>query len=120
MWFLVAMTASFYWRLRRRRFCSSKLRRYEALHGVHVVTFCIMTNHFHLLVEIPPRSTSAGPMFTEESFLVQLENSLGHGKVEELRRLFEMYRGNGCEKLILEVIAGYEKRISMLASLCRT
>jgi putative transposase len=94
-----------------KAFLLKQMRRYEALHGVRVVTYCILTNHFHLLVEVPPRPTSVGPMFTEASFLVHLSNSLGHGKAEELRRLFEMYRGNGCEKLIPEIMAGYEKRM---------
>jgi hypothetical protein len=70
-----------------------------------------MTNHFHMLVEVPPRPALDGPMFTEESFLAHLETCLGHGKAEELRRLFEMYRGNGCEKVIGEVMAGYEARM---------
>jgi putative transposase len=94
-----------------KAFLLKQMRRYEALHGVRVVTFCIMTNHFHMLVEVPPRPSAAGPMFTEASFLVHLENSLGHGKAEELRRLFEMYKDNGCEKLIPEIISGYEKRM---------
>ncbi len=51
-----------------------QMPRYEALHGVRVVTYCIMTNHFHVLVEISPRPTSEGPMFTEASVLVHLAN----------------------------------------------
>jgi len=31
------------------------MRGYEAFCGVRVVTFCIMSNHFHLLVEVPRR-----------------------------------------------------------------
>ncbi len=100
-----------------KAFLLKQMRRYEALHGVRVVTYCIMTNHFHLLVEVPPRPTGSGPMFTEASFLVHLSKSLGHGKAEELRRLFEMYRGNGCEKLIPEIIAGYEKRMFNVSNL---
>ncbi len=52
-----------------KAFLLKQVRRYEALHGVRVVTYCILTNHFHLLVEVPPRPTSVGPMFTEASFL---------------------------------------------------
>ncbi len=43
------------------------MRRYEALHGVRVVTYCIMTNHSHLLMEIPPGPTAAGPKVTDAS-----------------------------------------------------
>ena len=31
------------------------MRLYEAFCGVKVLSYCIMSNHFHLLVEVPPR-----------------------------------------------------------------
>jgi len=31
------------------------MRRYEAFCGVKVVTYCVMSNHFHILVEVPQR-----------------------------------------------------------------
>jgi REP element-mobilizing transposase RayT len=33
----------------------SLMREYEMFCGVRVLTFCIMSNHFHLLVEVPQR-----------------------------------------------------------------
>jgi putative transposase len=90
-----------------------QMRRYEALGGLRVVTYCIMSNHFHILVEVPPRPVvvGGGPLFTEVEWLRHIERSLGMGKADEFRRLFEMYRGNGCESVIPEVMAGYEKRM---------
>jgi putative transposase len=88
-----------------------QMRRYEALGGLRVVTYCIMSNHFHILVEVPPRPAGDGPLFTEVEWLRHIERSLGTGKANEFRRLFEMYRGNGCEAVIAEVMAGYEKRM---------
>jgi putative transposase len=90
-----------------------QMRRYEALGGLRVVTYCIMSNHFHILVEVPPRPVvdGGGPLFTEVEWLRHIERSLGKGKADEFRRLFEMYRGNGCEAVIAEVMAGYEKRM---------
>jgi putative transposase len=88
-----------------------QMRRYEALGGLRVVTYCIMSNHFHILVEVPPRPAGDGPLFTEVEWLRHIERSLGKGKADEFRRLFEMYRGNGCEAVIAEVIDGYEKRM---------
>ncbi len=35
------------------------MRRYEAFCGVRVVTYCVMSNHFHLLVEVPQRPAEA-------------------------------------------------------------
>ena len=31
------------------------MRAYEAFCGIKIITFCIMTNHFHILVEVPRR-----------------------------------------------------------------
>ena len=33
------------------------MRRYETYCGVRVLSFCIMTNHFHILLEVPKRPT---------------------------------------------------------------
>ena len=33
----------------------SLMRQVEAFSGVHVVTYCIMTNHVHLLLRVPER-----------------------------------------------------------------
>ena len=31
------------------------IREYEEFCGVQVLSYCIMSNHFHLLVEVPPK-----------------------------------------------------------------
>ena len=31
------------------------MREYETFCGVRVLSYCIMSNHFHLLVEVPPK-----------------------------------------------------------------
>ena len=31
------------------------MRRYEAFCGVKVVTYCVMSNHFHILLQVPVR-----------------------------------------------------------------
>ena len=38
-----------------REYFLHRMRCYEAFCGVRVVTFCILSNHFHLLVEVPRR-----------------------------------------------------------------
>jgi len=35
------------------------LRNQEAFTGVRVVTYCLMSNHFHLLLEVPERESLA-------------------------------------------------------------
>ncbi len=31
------------------------MRKYERFYGVRVMTYCVMSNHFHILVEVPKR-----------------------------------------------------------------
>ncbi len=43
------------------------MRKLEAFCGVEVVTFCLMSNHFHLLVRVPDRDSM--PRLTTERLL---------------------------------------------------
>ncbi len=49
------------------------MRKLEAFHGMRVVTYCIMSNHFHLLIEEPDResvvSLDAETIFRRIGFL---------------------------------------------------
>jgi len=46
------------------------LREYQAFCGVRVLTYCILSNHFHLLVEVPAKPTQP---LTAEELLVRLQ-----------------------------------------------
>ncbi len=37
------------------------MRLYERFYGLRVLTFCIMSNHFHILVEVPKRPETLPP-----------------------------------------------------------
>src|SRR5580704_2326272 len=45
------------------------MRAYETFCQVRVVTYCIMTNHFHILVEIKPRPE--GQTFSDDWIVMQ-------------------------------------------------
>ena len=40
------------------------MREYEDFCGVQVISYCIMSNHFHLLVEVPPKKKDEVKMGT--------------------------------------------------------
>src|SRR4030095_3122434 len=46
------------------------LRQYEAFCGVRVITYCIMSNHFHVLVEVPKRP---GLLPSDQELFAKLE-----------------------------------------------
>jgi len=45
------------------------MREYEAFCMVRVLAFCVMTNHFHILVEIPEAPADRGRSWSDEKFL---------------------------------------------------
>ena len=65
------------------------MRLYEQFCGVRVLTFCVMSNHFHILLEVPPRP--AGEMLTDEWILQKLTLIYSPEAVSEARFLLEKY-----------------------------
>lgn len=61
------------------------MRRYEAFCQVVVWTHCVMSNHFHILVEVPAPPEDGGASWSDERLLHHLEIIYSKSKVEELR-----------------------------------
>jgi len=49
------------------------IRKYEAFCGVRVLAHCCMSNHLHLLVEVPPKKKGAAVEMSDEVFLSKLK-----------------------------------------------
>jgi len=49
------------------------MRQYEAFCGVQVLSYCIMSNHFHMLVEVPPKKKGSPVEMSDENFLAKLK-----------------------------------------------
>ena len=49
------------------------IRKYEAFCGVRVLAHCCMTNHLHLLLEVPPKKKGAAIDISDEEFLQKLK-----------------------------------------------
>jgi putative transposase len=63
------------------------MRHYEAFCGVRVVTYCIMSNHFHILVEVPQRPET---LPSDEVLLGQLERGYSKGFAQTIRQRLEL------------------------------
>jgi putative transposase len=72
------------------------LRNQEAFTGVRIVTYCLMSNHFHLLLEVPDRETLA-PL-DEEGLLAVLPRLYPGDVVEGVKQEFERARAAGDER----------------------
>jgi len=49
------------------------IRNYEFFCGVKVLSYCIMTNHLHLLVEVPPKKKGASVEISDDELLARLK-----------------------------------------------
>lgn len=84
------------------------LRNQEAFSGVRVVTYCLMSNHFHLLLEVPDRETLA-PL-DEEGLLAVLPLLYDGETVEGVRQELERARLSGNGAWHREILDRYERR----------
>jgi putative transposase len=85
----------------------SFMRLYEAFCGVRVLTFCIMSNHFHLLLEVPKRPQTG---LDEAWLLKHVEHTLGRTSAEALIEKLEELRKKS-PKLADELVESYFKRM---------
>lgn len=65
------------------------LRECEAFCEVRVLTYCVMSNHFHLLVEVPRRPER---LPSAEEVMAKLERLSGHQSVGAVRQQLEGFR----------------------------
>lgn len=81
------------------------LREYEAFCEVHILTHCLMGNHFHLLVQIPARRAS--PLTAEELIakLARLSCRQGYGWVQQQILLYRKNHDALGEQKFLESFA---------------
>lgn len=84
------------------------MRNLEAFTGVRVVTYCLMSNHFHLLLEVPDREELA-PL-TEAELLEVLPLLHDPLTVLGVKQEFERARESGNESWHRGILARYEYR----------
>ena len=70
----------------------SLMRRYESFAQVKIWNHCVMSNHFHLLLEVPARPECGGASWTDERLLAHLSSHYGERKMAELRWELGLYR----------------------------
>ena len=70
------------------------MRTYERFGGLRVISYCIMSNHFHILVEVPQRPDAAA--LPDDAGLVgKVRACLGDKLANELEWQLELHRKQG-------------------------
>ena len=75
-----------------KEYLRSLFRRYEKFCGVQILSYCIMSNHFHVLVKVPPKPEER---MNDEEFYSLLEAIYSSFHVREVRQQIEGIRGGG-------------------------
>ena len=84
------------------------MRECEGFCEVQVLTYCVMSNHFHILAEVPRRPEVLPTM---EEVLKKLEQLTGHQDVGAVRQEVERLRENEDEEGEARLLARYHARM---------
>ncbi len=91
-----------------REMFTALMRMYEKLCQVRVVTFCVLSNHFHLLVEVPQRPEV---MPGEEEVLRIIAGSLGKTTAYLVRVQLQQLREAGAPEAAQRVLNSWTTRM---------
>jgi REP element-mobilizing transposase RayT len=73
------------------------MRLYERLYGLEVITFCIMSNHFHILVEVPRRPEV---LPSDEALIALIRETQGDAAAVHVANWFEHWGAQGNRQAI--------------------
>ncbi len=91
------------------------LRQCEGFYGLRVLTYCIMSNHFHILVEVPERKE-----LTENEVLSRIAALYSAKFVIGLRRDLEAFRQAGMEDQVRIRLASFTRRMWNLSNFMKS
>ena len=74
------------------------MRQYEAFCQVRVLTYCVMGNHFHILVEVPGPPEDRGSSWSDERFLAHLSARYRGAELAALAARLRGFREQGLDK----------------------
>lgn len=81
-----------------KEYMRATMRKYEAFCGVRVLTYCLMSNHIHLLVEVPPKQDANILLDApDEVFLDRLRFVYSEDYVMQLSDRIEKSRADAVE-----------------------
>lgn len=83
--------------------------------GVRVLTYCVMGNHFHLLVEVPRHDAESLAAMTDDDLLRRLSHICSKERIEEVRRELD-WRKEASHESYRAYRRTFERRMCHLSS----
>lgn len=71
------------------------MRRYEKFCGVQVLSYCVMSNHFHILVKVPPECERE---IDEAEIVARMKSVYSKGFVADVERKLKRHKKNHATK----------------------
>src|SRR5688572_11683166 len=93
------------------------MRMQENFSGCRVLSYCVMSNHFHLLLEVPPMPEDGIP---DEVLLKRLSAVHTEAFVAEVAKEMDSARREGREELVAEIHARFTYRMHNLSEFMKT
>jgi len=91
------------------------MRKHEAYTDVRVVSYVVMDNHFHLLLEVPPKKKGAPIPMSDEILLAKVKEYNCKAYYKELKQILEGFRKNGNDDAAEELKAKHTCRMRDLS-----
>mgnify|MGYP001826243258 CR=1 FL=1 len=96
------------------------MRMYEAFSQVRVLSFCVMSNHFHILLEVPSPPEDRGASWSDRKFLKHLETLYSPAEVREIAWNLRELRKHSTQDAAEAFRSGYFKRMWDLSQFMKT
>lgn len=93
------------------------MRLYEKFCQVRVISYCLMSNHFHLLVEVPAKP---GTPMNEEDLLAHIASCHGKRRAGMVAEEVQQYRAVGAHEAAQRVLESYLVRMRDLSQFMKT
>ena len=84
------------------------MREYEAFCGVRILTYCVMSNHFHILLEVPKRPKV---LPSSEELVKMLGRLSGNVSVGTVVQRIEMFQNAKAHKELNEYLESFWARM---------
>jgi len=87
------------------------LRDYAEFLGCKVNAFCVMSNHFHILLEVPAKKKGEAVAISDSEFLSKIERMYAVEYYRDVRQMLERFRDAGSEDSAEKLKAKYTRRM---------